>query len=356
MFPSFLTVGLWAFTVVAANRAARLVGGAAANLGRLALALVFLALWAHIFGKGLQGESFRWFVLSGCVGFGIGDVAAFEALPRIGPRMTSLSVMCLSVPIAAFIEWTWLGTRLTHAQMLWAGVILVGVVVAVAPKEHLHLGRQGMIAGALAGFLAGFGQGLGAVLSRKAYQIAGNSIDGGTAAYQRALGGIVIIAAVLAFTTLKESAPKRNWRAGWKWIVAHALTERMELYRPLSLAEPELHAPAREEIERRHALGHANRVVGGELHDAVAEPDALRALARGAEKDFRRRAMGVLLEEVVLDAPRVVEAEPIGELDLRERVLEELVLATFRPRSGKLELVEDPEFHAVAAYRKWAGC
>ena len=134
--------------------------------------------------------------------------------------MTSLSVMCLSVPIAAFIEWAWLGTKLTHAQMLWAGVILVGVVVAVAPKEHLHLGRQGMIAG----FLAGFGQGLGAVLSRKAYQIAGNSIDGGTAAYQRALGGIVIIAAVLAFTSLKESAPKRNWRAGWKWIVAHALT------------------------------------------------------------------------------------------------------------------------------------
>src|SRR5437867_1746488 len=224
MFPSFLTVGLWAFTVVAANRAARLVGGAAANLGRLALALVFLALWAHIFGKGLQGESLRWFVLSGCVGFGIGDVAAFEALPRIGPRMTSLSVMCLSVPIAAFIEWAWLGTRLTYAQMLWAGVILVGVVVAVAPKEHLHLGRQGMIAGAIAGFLAGFGQGLGAVLSRKAYQIAGNSIDGGTAAYQRALGGIVIIAAVLAFTSLKESAPKRNWRAGWPWIVAHALT------------------------------------------------------------------------------------------------------------------------------------
>src|SRR6266850_2490035 len=116
MLPAFLTVGLWAFTVVAASRAARLVGGAAANLGRLALAIVLLALWAHIFGKGLQGESLRWFVLSGCIGFGLGDISAFEAMPRIGPRLTSMSVMCLSAPMAAIIEWVWLGTKLTHAQ------------------------------------------------------------------------------------------------------------------------------------------------------------------------------------------------------------------------------------------------
>jgi drug/metabolite transporter (DMT)-like permease len=224
MLPAFLTVGLWAFTVVAASRAARLVGGAAANLGRLALALVFLALWAHIFGKGLQGESLRWFFLSGCIGFGLGDISAFEAMPRIGARLTSLAVTCLSAPMAAVIEWAWLGTRLTHAQMFWGAVILIGVAVALAPKEHLHLGRRGMIIGALCGVLAGFGQGLGAVLSRKAYQIAGHTIDAGTATYQRALGGIIIVAAFLVFTSWGEHAPKRNWRAGWIWIVAHALT------------------------------------------------------------------------------------------------------------------------------------
>ncbi len=226
MLPSFLTVGLWAFCVVAANRAARLVGGAAANLGRLALALVLLALWAHIFGKGLQGDSLWWFVLSGCVGFGLGDVAAFEAMPRIGPRLTSLAVTCLSPPMAAVVEWAWLGTKLTGAQMLWGTVILVGVIVALAPKEHLHLGRRGLIVGAIAGVLAGLGQALGAVFSRKAYQIAGDTIDAGTATYQRALGGIVIVAAFLIFTTLRqgEEIRARNWRAGWVWMVAHALT------------------------------------------------------------------------------------------------------------------------------------
>src|SRR5213075_1137594 len=76
-------------------------------------------------------------------------------------------------------------------------------------------------------------------------------------------------------------------------LVTHALTERMQLNRPLRFTEPELHTPARQQIERRDALGHADRVVGGELHHAVAEPDALRALARGAEKDFGRRAVRV---------------------------------------------------------------
>lgn len=217
MLPSFLTVGLWAFTVVAAN------------LGRLMLAAVLLALWAHIFGKGLQGDSPRYFILSGCVGFGLGDIAAFEAMPRLGARLTSLSVTCLSAPMAAAIEWDWLGTTLSHAQMCWGAVILVGVAVALAPKEHRHLGRRQLIVGAVAGVLAGFGQGFGAVLSRKAYQVAaaaGQTIDAGTATYQRAIGGIVIVAAFLIFTMIRqrEDTPKKNWRSGWLWITAHALT------------------------------------------------------------------------------------------------------------------------------------
>jgi drug/metabolite transporter (DMT)-like permease len=109
--------------------------------------------------------------------------------------------------------------------MFWGAVILAGVAVALAPKEHLHLGRPALIAGAICGVLAAFGQGFGAVLSRKAYQIAGHSIDAGTATYQRALGGIVIVAAFLIFTMLRQRETQpRDWRVGWKWIVAHALT------------------------------------------------------------------------------------------------------------------------------------
>ena len=58
----------------------------------------------------------------------------------------------------------------------------------------------------------------------------------------------------------------------------------------------------------------------------------------------------VLLEEVVLDLPRVVVAEPVGELDLVEAVLEQLVLAVVGPRARELVLVEDPEPHGRAVW------
>ena len=84
----------------------------------------------------------------------------------------------------------------------------------------------------------------------------------------------------------------------------------------------------------------------GQLDDAVAEADVLRPLARRGEEHLGRRRVAVLLEEVVLDLPRVVVAEPVGQLDLVERVVEQLVLVVAAPRLGQLQLVEDPELHA----------
>ena len=57
--------------------------------------------------------------------------------------------------------------------------------------------------------------------------------------------------------------------------------------------------------------------------------------------------MRVFLEKMMLDLPGVVVAELVGQLDLDQRVLEELVFRMFRPGSGELVLVEDSEFHAA---------
>ena len=75
-------------------------------------------------------------------------------------------------------------------------------------------------------------------------------------------------------------------------------------------------------------------MVGGQLNDAVTEADILRALARGAEKDLGRRAVRILFQEVVLDFPGVVEAQPIGQFHLVERVVEELSFAIRFPGAG----------------------
>src|SRR3546814_3467286 len=68
-------------------------------------------------------------------------------------------------------------------------------------------------------------------------------------------------------------------------LVAHPDVERVQFRRPGPLAHAEVDAAARQQIECRHALRHPMRLVGGELDDAVPQPDVLRPLARRAEED-----------------------------------------------------------------------
>ena len=214
-----------------------MVGGFAANFARLWIAGTVLALWAHLWGSGLRGAGLPMFVLSGMVGFGLGDLGLFAALPLLGSRLTSLMVQCLAAPLAALIEWMWLGTRL-DARQLWCGaVILAGVAIALAPEKTVEAARcvtsrphavRERTRGLLFGGLAAIGQGGGAVISRKAHVLShasGLSVDGGTAAYQRALGGLVVVTAAYLLSRRRSAteAFAPDWRSAWPWIIANSL-------------------------------------------------------------------------------------------------------------------------------------
>ena len=111
---------------------------------------------------------------------------------------------------------------------------------------------------------------------------------------------------------------------------------------------PNSTAAVAQEIEHRDPLGDAGGMIGGELEDAVAEPDVFGALRGGGEKRFRRRRMRIFFEEMMLDHPGMVVAEPVGGLQLRQRVLVELQFVAGLPRARQLQLIEDAELHDVA--------
>ena len=122
-------------SAVSAGRTTRLLGAGTANLSRLTLATCLLALWAHTGGQGLTGVGLPWLILSGLVGFGLGDLALYGAYYRIGPRLGVLLCLCLAAPFGAVVEWVWLGTHLTAYQIFWSATILVGVFAALAPDS-----------------------------------------------------------------------------------------------------------------------------------------------------------------------------------------------------------------------------
>lgn len=227
MFPSLLTVLLFACSITIAERSARMLGGMRANMARMTVSLLFLAAWAHSFGHGFGGPGFPWFFLSGIVGFGFGDLGLYLSLPRIGARLAILLCQCLAAPIGAAIEWGWLGSALGKGQIAFGLLILVGVIIALAPdskEEPADRGRY--LTGILLGFLAATGQALGAVLSRKAYQVTALAhweVDGGTAAYERMLGGILLTVLIFVFAR-KGRLPEGTWKKARPWFVLNALT------------------------------------------------------------------------------------------------------------------------------------
>ena len=239
MLAAFATTFLFSISAVCGHRSARLIGGTEANFWRAALATALLAMWSYSFGKGLAGSAFPVFLLSGIMGIGIGDVAFFQALPRLGSRLSLLLVQCLTAPFGALIEWFWLGTGLSARQILFGLTILVGVGIALTPGRNLKLTKRELVVGTLFGLLAALGGAAGAVLSRKAYLIvhaAGEHIDAINAGYQRMLGGVFLAGVCLLIVKrhefriqtraphlLVDEASRRKWRGVWFWVVLNSL-------------------------------------------------------------------------------------------------------------------------------------
>lgn len=216
MLFAFLTTFLWSGSAVFARRLVGVLGSTLANFSRGILAACFLAAWAFLLGHGTDGPGFWWFFASGVVGFGIGDVALYFALARIGSRLSILLTQTLAAPIGALAEWLWLGTALSPAEILCGVGVLAGVALALVPRDQVHLAPGKLWAGIGWGVLAAAGQGFGAVLSRKANNVshlAGLHIDGGTAAFQRILGGILFGA--VAWYLLRDRPGEKRFEALW---------------------------------------------------------------------------------------------------------------------------------------------
>jgi drug/metabolite transporter (DMT)-like permease len=115
-------------------------------------------------------------------------------------------------------------------------VTLAGVWIALTPVRHFDLKGGVFWAGTFFGVCASLGQAGGAVISRKAYDVAiraGLHMDGGTAAYQRMIAGILVSAAYMFLTKkfrLETARPvelteerKLETRKAWLWVVLNAI-------------------------------------------------------------------------------------------------------------------------------------
>lgn len=201
MLAAVLTTFLFALSAISSSRAARLIGPVHASVIRQGIAVVALAIYAFSLGQGLLGPGLHAFLASGLLGFGIGDIALFQAYQKLGARLGILMAQCLAVPFAAATEWVWLGTVITR-QIVWIALILVGICVALLPSKKELMARVTSWHGIAFGVAAALGQAGGAVLSRKAISLnaaAHMPVNGATASFQRVVAGMAISSCILLF-------------------------------------------------------------------------------------------------------------------------------------------------------------
>jgi drug/metabolite transporter (DMT)-like permease len=177
---ALLTAACWTVTAMAFEAAGKRVGALSLNLIRLLIGLVFLAVFNAIVHDGFipkaTGYQWFWLVMSGLVGFVLGDLFLFRAFILIGARISML-IMSLVPPITALIGWITLGERLSGMEFLGMGVTLLGIIMVMSVKIELKNGAFGrtrkagpLILGSVLAFGGAVGQAAGLVLSKKGMQ------------------------------------------------------------------------------------------------------------------------------------------------------------------------------------------
>lgn len=131
--------GLWAFTALSIEQAARRIGSLTVNLIRLVLAFGFLSLASWISrGVPLPVDATRhawlWLAASGLVGFVFGDLCLYRAYLVIGPRLSTL-MMSLVPLLTTLIGWIVLGEVLTRRDLLGMGLTVGGIAWAVLDRS-----------------------------------------------------------------------------------------------------------------------------------------------------------------------------------------------------------------------------
>ncbi len=161
----------WTATALLSEFGSKRLGNLTLNVLRMALALVFsLVLFLVVTGSplpaGASSEACFWMLLSGLVGYVIGDFCLFQCYIIIGSRFGQL-FMTLAPLAAALMAWVTLGQQMTIMSIVAMLVTLFGISVSVLGRGEKHkVSLKLPLNGVLFAIGAALCQGVGLVLSK----------------------------------------------------------------------------------------------------------------------------------------------------------------------------------------------
>lgn len=162
----------WTLTAIAFESAGKRVGSLSVNLIRLFFAFALLSIFTY-FTRGLAlptdatGTNWFWLLLSGMIGFVIGDLFLFQAYVEIGSRI-SLLIMSAVPPITAVMGYFIMGERIKPLGILGMLVTISGIALVILSRnssdKKVKLAHPAR--GLLFAFIGALGQAFGLVFSK----------------------------------------------------------------------------------------------------------------------------------------------------------------------------------------------
>ena len=170
----FISIGVafsWTATALLSEFGSKRLGNLTLNVLRMALALIFsVVLFWLVVGSPFPSigsmEACGWMLLSGLVGYVIGDFCLFQCYIIIGSRYGQL-FMTLAPLAAALMAWVTLGQQMAPMSIVAMFITLIGISISVLGRgEHHKVSLKLPLNGVLYAIGAALCQGIGLVLSK----------------------------------------------------------------------------------------------------------------------------------------------------------------------------------------------
>ena len=161
----------WTATALLSEFGSKRLGNLTLNVLRMALAIIFaMVMFWVVLGAplpaGITMEACSWMLLSGLVGYVIGDYCLFQCYIIIGSRYGQL-FMTLAPLAAALMAWITLGQEMNGMSILAMIVTLAGISISILGLgEHHKVSLKLPLNGVLFAIAAALCQGIGLVLSK----------------------------------------------------------------------------------------------------------------------------------------------------------------------------------------------
>lgn len=189
---AILTAVCWSIGSTNFEKAGKLIGSLNLNLMRLLMAFAFSVVFTLLArGLPLPTDATRsiwfWLLLSGLVGFTIGDLMLFEAFVRLGARISML--IYASVPIfSAMLAYVFLNEAMTLKQIIGMLVTITGIAVVILDSGE---GNKMKFAHPVTGILFAFGGAIGQAVGYIIGKYGMGGYDAFAATQIRMIAGII---------------------------------------------------------------------------------------------------------------------------------------------------------------------